>query len=693
MHCLRDRPEERELAAALLRELQLPVPKEADARWEFTVSAPDPAFTLLSVVDALVAEQRALQVNWSGHRPPSPAVADADSLSLEVKPAGRRGWFRLDGALELDAVEMALAELLDQARRGRRFVRLAPGQWARISETLHARLEALAAVCRGRESLELAGFSGRAVDDLEALGVRIDADARWTQLRERVRDAAHTPVEPPDLLKCALRSYQQRGFEWLVRLTAWGAGGILADDMGLGKTVQALALLAHRCALGPALVVAPRSLLFNWRDEARRFVPSLDVRTYHGPTRAQQLDALGPGCLMLTTYDIVARDTEALGHIRWASVVLDEAQAIKNPLTRRAKAVFALQADARVALSGTPIENRLEELWSLLEAVCPGLLGPRVAFREDFVLPIEGDQDHERQAALARIIRPFVLRRLKGEVAHELPAREMVVRRIPAAPEHAGHYARERQRAVAETRQLLASEAEGAQMKVLAWITRLRMLACHPGLVDPGWTQGSAKLDFALDHIRALVQNEHSVLVFSQFTRHLDLVRAALDHAGLDWVRIDGRTSSAKREAAVRTFQSGTVSVFLLSLKAGGVGLNLTAADHVLLLDPWWNPAAEDQAADRAHRIGQRRPVTITRLVTAGTVEDDILALQADKRALVAATLAGTGAAGRLDGAELAALIHGSDTLRADLEGEIPFGRGAASTPKDAGTSTDNGWG
>ena len=686
VHCMRDRGDERMLASELLEAFGLPVPAGADARWEFTVPAPQSAFSIISVVDERVAAGASLQVNWKGKRPSIEASTEPDALSLEVRPTGRRGWFRLDGALELDAVELALADLLDQARRGRRFVRLAPGQWARISESLHARLEALAAVCRGTDAVELAGFSGLAVDELEALGVRVDADARWTHLRERVRAAAHTAFAPPASLQCRLRPYQLRGFEWLARLTTWGAGGILADDMGLGKTIQALALLAHRAAQGPALVVAPSSLLFNWRDETRRFVPSLDVRSYRGGSRARQLDGLGAGVVVLATYDIVARDSALLAQTRWSTLVLDEAQAIKNPATQRAQAVFGLPADARVALSGTPIENRLEELWSLFEAVCPGLLGPRAAFREDFVTPIEGDQDHERQAALARIIRPFVLRRLKREVASELPAREMVVRRIPAAPEHAAHYARERRRAVAETRQLLASEAEGAQMKVLAWITRLRMLACHPALVDPGWTRGSAKLDFALQHIQSLVDNHHSVLVFSQFTRHLDLVRDALDEAGVAFVRIDGRTSPARREAAVHTFQAGTVSVFLLSLKAGGVGLNLTAADHVLLLDPWWNPAAEDQAADRAHRIGQQRPVTITRLVTAGTLEDDILALQDDKRALVAATLAGTGAAARLDGAELAALIQGSDTLRADLEAEIPFGHGSRATRLEPGT-------
>ena len=670
VHCYRDRAEERALAAEVLHQLGLGVPKEADARWEWPVVAPEPALGVVAAVDALVQAQSGVDVVWDGPRPGVRTVDSADGLTVSVRPAGKRGWFRLDGALQIDAVEMALADLLDQARRGRRHVRVAPGQWVGLSDALFARLSELADVSRGAE---VPGFSGGPVEGLVDLGAHLDADARWTRLRERVHAANHATIAPPEGLRCTLRPYQRRGFEWMVRLTAWGAGGVLADDMGLGKTVQALALLVHRQTSGPALVVAPSSLLFNWSDEAARFAPGLTVRTYRGARRSRWLADLGPGHVLLTTYDTLARDAQVLAGISFGTLILDEAQAIKNARTHRARAVFGLQAEARMALSGTPIENRLEELWSLLEAVCPGLLGPRPAFVEDFVQPIEGQGDTERQAALARIIQPFVLRRLKADVAPELPARVTIVRRITARPDHASHYARERERAVAETRQLLASEAEGAHMRVLAWITRLRMLACHPGLVDPGWTGGSAKLDHALELVDELVQGDHSVLVFSQFTRHLDRVRDGLDALGVSWVRLDGRTSPSGRAKAVARFQAGDARVFLLSLKAGGVGLNLTAADHVLLLDPWWNPAAEDQAADRAHRIGQDQPVTITRLVTAGTLEDDILALQDDKRALVAATLSGTGTAGRLDGAELARLIEGSDALRARPDDGIPF--------------------
>ena len=690
-HAYRDRAAERAAAVEVLEALGLSVPTGADARWQWELTAPEPALDTVLAIDALQGLQRPHDVVWEGPRPTVHPTAAAAALSVAVRPGTRRGWFQLDGALSVDAAELALAELLDQARRGWQHVRLGPGQWVQLSEVLRARLTELAAVARGPGGTELPGFSGAVVDDLSELGVAVDADVRWARLRERARAAVHHDVQPPPGLRCTLRPYQRRGFEWLVRLTAWGAGGVLADDMGLGKTVQALALLLHRAADGAALVVAPSSLVFNWRDEARRFAPSLDVRVYRGPDRATLLRGLGPGGVLLSTYDIVARDVSRLAELSFATLVLDEAHAIKNADSQRARAVRRLQAGARVALTGTPIENRLEELWSLMDGVCPGLLGARQAFVEDFVHPIEGDADAERQAALSRIIRPFVLRRLKTEVAPELPARVMVVRRIPARPDHAGHYARERERAIAETRQLVASEADGARLRVLAWITRLRMLASHPGLVDPGWTTGSAKLDHALELLESLHASGHATLVFSQFTRHLDLVQAGLERLGLRWCRIDGSTAPARRAEAVRGFQAGEADVFLLSLKAGGVGLNLTAADHVVLLDPWWNPAAEDQAADRAHRIGQERPVTITRLVTAGTLEDDILALQADKRALVAATLSGTGSAGRLDGAALATLIQGSDQLRSDLRAEIPSDFDLGLTPPGAGSAARSG--
>jgi len=678
VHAWRDRADERTTALALLDALGLdPPPPGKDARWDWLLSVPTPALPLLQRLQNRLQDGLPIdEIGWDGPKPGLTRATAAD-LQVQVHASQRRGWFRLDGSLDVDTLELELSELLDQVRRGRRFVRVAPGRWAELGDDLQARLSALASMSRPQQSgAQLPGYCSDAVQQLAEAGGQLTTDAAWQRLRDRV-DAAHAEqVCVPPGLRCTLRPYQQRGFAWLVRLTSWGAGGVLADDMGLGKTVQALALLLHRARHGPALVVAPSSLAFNWRDEAGRFAPGLKVHTYRGPARARILDGLGPGDLVLSTYDIVARDAEQLGALRFATLVLDEAHAIKNSSTRRARAVHALAADARVALTGTPIENRLDELRSLFEAVCPGLLGSSAEFREEFVAPIEGDGDDERREALSRLVRPFLLRRLKREVAPELPVRTMQVHRVQARSDHAGHYARERDRAVAETRQLLAIDADspGSRMRILAWLTRLRMLACHPVLVDPGWPGGSAKLDHALGLVRELTDTGHAVLVFSQFTRHLDLVEQALAAEGRPSCRIDGQTSPSSRESAVTRFQAGQAKVFLLSLKAGGVGLNLTAADHVLLLDPWWNPAAEDQAADRAHRIGQHRPVTVTRLVTAGTIEDDILALQDDKRALVAGILDGASTAGRLDPQELARLIHGSDALRRDLrDDDIPF--------------------
>jgi len=680
VHAYRDRGAERATALGLLQSLELPAPPSSrDARWEWHLPAPSPALDLVARLDAdhLTSDGTTVAVGWEGPQPGLVRSLGADQLHVQIQSSQRRGWFRLDGSLDVDTLELELSELLDQVRRGRRFVKVAPGHWAQLSEDLHARLQALASVSRASaEGAQLPGYSSDAVVQLGELGGKLTADAAWQRLRERVDDARSRAIATPTGLRATLRPYQHRGFRWLARLTAWGAGGVLADDMGLGKTVQALALLLHRADRGPALVVAPSSLAFNWRDEAARFAPSLTVHTYRGKGRVQLLDSLGPHTVLLTTYDIVTRDSERLSSHDFATLVLDEAHAIKNSTTRRARAIHSLSAQARIALTGTPIENRLDELRSLFEAVCPGLLGSAAEFREEFVSPIEGDGDEERREALSRLIRPFLLRRLKREVAPELPARTMVVHRVQARPDHAGHYARERDRAIAETRQLLAVDADspGSRMRILAWLTRLRMLACHPLLVDPGWPGGSAKLDHALELVQELTSTVHAVLVFSQFTRHLDLMEAALAKLGIESCRLDGQTPPSARAAAVARFQGGDAQVFLLSLKAGGVGLNLTAADHVVLLDPWWNPAAEDQAADRAHRIGQHRPVTVTRLVTAGTIEDDILALQDDKRALVAGILDGAHTAGALDPSELARLIRGSDSLRRDLrDDDVPF--------------------
>jgi SNF2 family DNA or RNA helicase len=476
----------------------------------------------------------------------------------------------------------------------------------------------------------------------------------------------------PAQLTADLRPYQAEGYQWLARLAEWGVGACLADDMGLGKTVQALAVLLARAERGPALVVAPTSVCFNWVREAERFAPSLRPVLFREGDRAATLAALGPSDLLVCSWGLLVGHAEPLAKVRFATLVLDEAQAIKNPATRRARAARDLSTEWRVALSGTPLENHLGELWSLFRVVAPGLLGSWESFRERFASPIERDRNPERLAALSRVVRPFILRRTKDQVAKELPARTEVRQLVTLSAPERQLYDDARIAAVAR----LAEEGGGSdqqkRFEVLAALTRLRQLACHPKLYDPASSVPSSKLSRFMEIVAELKDNGHRALVFSQFTSHLALVREALDEKGVTYLYLDGQTPVPERVRRVDAFQAGQADLFLISLKAGGTGLNLTAADYVVHLDPWWNPSVEDQATDRAHRIGQVRPVTVYRLVSKGTIEEAILALHEEKRDLVAGVLDGAGTAAKLTNVELIALIRAGEGAPDVERGEEP---------------------
>ena len=477
-----------------------------------------------------------------------------------------------------------------------------------------------------------------------------------------MRDADAFEPEPPSTLRAELRPYQLDGFRWLARLARWGAGACLADDMGLGKTVQALALLLDRAPDGPALVVAPTSVVANWLDEARRFTPTLNVVPYTGAasSRSQRLEGLGPFDVVVTTYGLLQNDVEVLGAIDWHSAVLDEAQAIKNPATRRARAARALQARFRLVTTGTPIQNNLMDLYSLFGFVNPGLLGSTEHYRRHFANPVERDQDPAARSRLRRLIAPFVLRRLKEDVLDDLPPRTEIVLHVELSQAEADLYEALRRRAVDDLESLMA-EGRGAgegRLEVLAHLTRLRLACCNPALVQDGGAPASAKLATFAETLDELLAGRHKVLVFSQFVKHLKLIEAFLVDAGVAFQYLDGSTPAKARAERIAAFQAGQGDVFLISLRAGGVGLNLTAADYVVHMDPWWNPAVEDQASDRAHRIGQTRPVTIYRLVAKGTIEEQIVALHHGKRDLAERLLEGADAPARLDAGELLELLR-----------------------------------
>jgi len=424
--------------------------------------------------------------------------------------------------------------------------------------------------------------------------------------------------------------------------------------------VQTLALLIARAAQGPALVLAPTSVCANWLAEGETFAPGLNMAVYGTGERAAQIAAAGPGDVLIASYALAQNDAELFAAKDWASLVLDEAQALKNASTKRAKSVAEFKAGFKLALSGTPVENRLADLWSIMQLINPGLLGTAAQFAERFANPIEKQQDAAARQRLRRLVSPFLLRRTKAQVLQDLPPRTEIVHLVQPGSEERSFLEALRRDAQASVAAATQAQQGGPAIQVLAELMRLRRAACDPRLVAPELGLVGAKLgEFEL-LVRELVDGAHKALVFSQFTDYLKLLAERLDAMGVSYQYLDGSTPAAARAQRVAAFQRGEGEVFLISLKAGGFGLNLTMADYVLIVDPWWNPAAEDQAMGRAHRMGQQRPVTVYRLVTAGSVEERIIELHRDKRGLAEGILEGQEEATVLDAAALSALLMDS---------------------------------
>lgn len=596
--------------------------------------------------------------------------------ALRVRVDDRRDWFGLHGSVKLEDTEVPIEELLKAIRGGDAYVRIGENAFAKISESFRRRLVQLGdAVHQDRSGVKVARVSAPIVQELLGEDCLVEAVARWHEALERLESIRKIVPKVPAGLKADLRHYQQEGFQWLSRLSAWGAGGVLADDMGLGKTVQALGVLIERAKKGAALVVAPTSVGENWLRETERFAPELRPHLYRDHDREALLERVGPGDIVITSYSLLQRDAERFQARCWNSLVLDEAQFVKNAATKTAKAARDIEADWRLALTGTPLENHLGELWSLMRTILPGLLGSWEHFRTHFADPIERQGDNEKRESLARLVRPFILRRTKSKVLDELPPRTEINLFAELDGDERKRYEAARMLAIRELADrgptdadspvdVAADGGEGQQrFRVLAWLTRLRQLACHPRLVDASYKGDSAKLKLLMETIDDLREGEHRALVFSQFVQHLALVRQALDQRKIPYQYLDGATPAAERQKRVDAFQKGEGDLFLISLKAGGTGLNLTAANYVIHLDPWWNPAVEDQATDRAHRIGQKQAVTVLRLVAQDTIEEQILALHGEKRELVSSVLEGTDRAGRLSTNELVDLIRGGEIV------------------------------
>ncbi|MHB2016323.1 MAG: DEAD/DEAH box helicase, partial [Candidatus Xenobia bacterium] len=602
----------------------------------------------LQLLEELAASDE-VEVQWpQGQRFKLAGQASSQSLSLRI--AHSKDWFVLDGRVQIDATRViAMGELLHQVRDGR-FVRLGGDEYLALTEEFRRRILALGSqVEEYRGTLRIHALGAAAIEPLTAGVGEVTADVAWEKQVRRMAKLASWMPAVPSTVEAELRPYQVEGYQWLSRLAAWGVGACLADDMGLGKTLQSLAVIVERAPQGPTLVIAPASVGPNWVEEARRFAPTLRVRLYSEEERSGPLTDLQPFDMVVCTYGLLLQDRDRLAEVTWTTIVLDEAQAIKNHGTARSQAAKGLQGGFRLVTTGTPVENHLGELWNLFDFLNPGLLGSWESFHRRFATPITRSAAPEARAALKRLIAPFMLRRTKTQVLSDLPPRIERVVHVELSPDERALY--ESMRAEAVRRLMLDKKQKKEkenQIKILAELMKLRRACCHPRLVLPSAPLDSSKLSAFGEMVEELLENRHRALVFSQFVDHLAIVREYLDGREIRYQYLDGSTPVPARRKAVDAFQAGEGDLFLISLRAGGTGLNLTAADYVIHLDPWWNPAVEDQASDRAHRIGQTRPVTIYRLVARGTIEEQIVALHTEKRELADSILEGTELSARL---------------------------------------------
>jgi superfamily II DNA or RNA helicase len=578
-----------------------------------------------------------------------------EALSANARVASGVDWLSLRLNFESEGVAVTQEELARCLSDGRKYVRLADGTFARIDpqkvrEVLQRQAEILATGGGNGGRLPLSQ-AGR-IEDLLAQVGRSSITGDTKELFKKLKDIDEIKgTRKPRNLKAQLRPYQEQGFHWLWFLHEIGSGGVLADDMGLGKTVQTLALLLAvknedakiegKRKPFKVLIVAPTSVVTNWLREIDKFAPSLRHALWHGAERRERQDELEDADVVVTSYALLRRDEEMLKQIDWRYVIVDEAQQIKNPLSATARSAKRLKADRRLALSGTPIENRLSEIWSIFDFVSPGLLGPLEKFEERYSRPIDAG-DKTAAERLRATIHPFILRRTKAEVARDLPEKIETDQFCELTGEQSSLYAA----VLKEVRAQVMGEVERqglarSHIQILAGLTRLRQAACDPrllGLPREFGDEDSGKLVALRDLVQTSIEGGHRVLVFSQFVSMLTIIKRAMDEDGVTYEYLDGSTKD--RQAVVENFQSDDgPPVFLISLKAGGSGLNLTAADTVIHFDPWWNPAVEDQATDRAHRIGQTKVVTTYRLIAKGTIEEKILELAEKKRELVGAVL------------------------------------------------------
>ena len=654
---LRDFNQERNKLKELLESCPL-LAQSLDEEYECLLEEAEDCLQVLVELGPL-REAEQVVVEWPrGEKFRVSYQADSDQLFLNIRK--KSDWFALEGELKLNEKEVVkMEELLQKVEASSsEFIELSDGSYLALTRSLRKRLQELAAyTLTQKEGLQLHPLAAGALEEFTSQVASLKADNAWKKHIARLQEAQQQSFEVPSTFKAELRTYQEEGFQWMQRLAYWGVGACLADDMGLGKTVQALAVLLQRAEHGPALVVAPTSVTRNWIREAQKFTPTLRPLIFGQGNRKEMMEELAPFDLLVCSYGLLQTENELLAQQTFSTIILDEAQAIKNRTTKRSQAAMKMKGAFKVITTGTPVENHLGELWNLFQFINPGLLGGAQQFQERFAIPIEKNKDKDRQQQLKKLLQPFILRRRKSEVLEELPPKTEVVLEVELSAEEMAFYEALRRQAV-DSLEPSPEEGEGVnRMRILAEIMRLRQACCNIRLLDPNSTVSSAKLTLFGETLTELLENKHKVLVFSQFVGHLKLIEAYIQEHNIDYQYLDGQTPPKQREARIQAFQKGIGDVFLISLKAGGVGLNLTAADYVIHMDPWWNPAVEDQASDRAHRIGQQRPVTVYRLIASGTIEEKIIRLHEHKRDLADSLLMGTDSSGKLSAEELLNLI------------------------------------
>jgi SNF2 family DNA or RNA helicase len=648
--------EEKKLANAAIAACPILSEQEQQEN-EWLIEEPDACLEFL--VEAQALGDSVVIEHPEGERFRVSHQASLQDFKINIKR--QNDWFATEGGLELnDQLVLDMKQLMQLLEKTpSRFIPLGDGQFLALTQEFRKRLDELRAFSeKSGKGVRLHPLAALAVEDwMDEVG-DLKTDKHWKAHLQRLRDSQTFEPELPSTLQAELRDYQIDGFRWLARLAYWGVGACLADDMGLGKTLQALALILTRAPEGATLIIAPTSVGTNWISEAQKFAPTLNPIQFGSGNRQKVLDELQPFDLVVCTYGLLQQEevAEMLAQVQWQTIVLDEAQSIKNFATKRSQAAMNLQGGFKLLTTGTPIENHLGELWNLFRFINPGLLGSLESFNQRFANPIERYGDQSARHQLKKLIQPFLLRRTKNQVLQELPSRTEILLQVDLSQEELAFYEALRREALAKLSESDAT-AGAKHLQVLAEIMRLRRACCNTQLVRPEIALPSSKLTLFGEVVTELLENKHKALVFSQFVDHLHLIRDYLDNQKITYQYLDGSTPAAERQKRVKAFQSGQGDVFLISLKAGGTGLNLTAADYVIHMDPWWNPAVEDQASDRAHRIGQQRPVTIYRLVAKNTIEEKIVDLHQQKRDLADSLLEGAEISGKISTAALLQLM------------------------------------